>query len=402
MKIIWLVNLAILFSFIKVFEIPSMIPIFVDELDFSYPQAGMFMTAYAFIRCIASLPAGSITDRWGAVPVITVCLFCMGIFGFLGTIGSNYHLLLLWRVLISIGVAIIFIAAIDAIPKYVAAEDVGKGIGYINGSLNVGIALTLLMTPILANSLDWRWTARLYSLSFILLFIISIPLLKNPPKTMNTDRSADKKASLSIIELLTNPSVLFLSAGAFIIFIELYGVLTWVPVFLAEVYKYSPAEIGTSATMFGIAAIPASLITGYLSTNLKRIVWLCISGGIMAGVSILALIAVEYMPLWLTVTTISFMTWGHTQVTVCIMSIAAIIVPTHSSGKALGLIFTFGYGGSILPTYLGGYILENTGQYDLAFIIFSASAFISITVMVAVSKLLQKNPPAHFKLELGT
>ena len=65
MKIIWLVNLAILCSFIKVFEIPSMIPIFVEELDFSYSQAGMFMAAYAFIKCLASLPGGSITDKWG-------------------------------------------------------------------------------------------------------------------------------------------------------------------------------------------------------------------------------------------------------------------------------------------------------------------------------------------------
>jgi NNP family nitrate/nitrite transporter-like MFS transporter len=402
MKIIWLVNLAILFSFIKVFEIPSMIPLFVDELNFSYPQAGMFMTAYAFIRCIASLPAGSITDRWGAVPVIAVCVFCMGIFGFLGTFGSNYYFLLSFRVLGSIGVAIIFIAAVDAIPKYLPPEDVGKGIGYINGSLNVGVALTLFMTPILADSLGWRWTARLYSLSFIVLFIASLPLLKNLPKANKSSEPGAREDSLSMIELLSNPSVMLLSAGAFIIFIELYGVLTWIPVFLAEVYKYSPAEIGTSATMFGIAAIPASIIAGILSTNLKRIVWLCVSGGIMAGAGILALISVEHMPLWLTVVTISVITWGHSQVVVCIMSIAAIIVPTHSSGKALGLIFTFGYGGSILPTYLGGYILERTGQYDLAFMIFSASGFLSITAMVAVSKLLQKNPPAHFKLEMGT
>jgi len=84
------------------------------------------------------------------------------------------------------------------------------------------------------------------------------------------------------------------------------------------------------------------------------------------------------------------------------MSVAAIIVPTHSSGKAIGLIFTFGYGGSILPTYLGGYIFEQTGQYNISFIIFACSAFLSITAMVAVGKLLQKNPPSHFKLKMNT
>ena len=397
MKIIWFVNFAILFALIKVFEIPSMIPIFVDELQITYAQAGIFMTAYAFIRCVVSLPAGSVTDKWGTLPVLSICAICIGVLGTLGTFGNNYHILLLLRVLVSIGIAITFIAAIDAIPKYMPPEKVGKGIGYINGSLNLGIALALFMTPILADSLGWRWTARLYSFSFIVLFIFSIPLLKSLPEPLESKTTSPDKESISITNLLRNPAVMLLALGACILFIELYGVLTWVPVFLAEVYLYTPAEIGSSATMFGIAAIPASIITGLLCTNLNRIVWLCVSGGILAGTGILALLTTTHTPLWVTITTITVITWGHTQIVVTIMSIASLIVPSHSSGKALGLIFAFGYGGSILPTYLGGYLLEKTGNYDLSFIIFSASAFISIAAMIAVSKIIQRNPPAHFK-----
>lgn len=355
------------------------------------------MTAYAFIRCVVSLPAGSVTDKWGTLPVLSICAICIGVLGTLGTFGNNYHILLLLRVLVSIGIAITFIAAIDAIPKYMPPEKVGKGIGYINGSLNLGIALALFMTPILADSLGWRWTARLYSFSFIVLFIFSIPLLKSLPEPLESKTTSPDKESISITNLLRNPAVMLLALGACILFIELYGVLTWVPVFLAEVYLYTPAEIGSSATMFGIAAIPASIITGLLCTNLNRIVWLCVSGGILAGTGILALLTTTHMPLWVTITTITVITWGHTQIVVTIMSIASLIVPSHSSGKALGLIFAFGYGGSILPTYLGGYLLEKTGNYDLSFIIFSASAFISIAAMIAVSKIIQRNPPAHFK-----
>ena len=398
MKIIWLVNFAILFAFIKVFEIPSMIPVFVDELQISYAQAGLFMTAYTVVRCLASLPAGSVTDRWGSVPVISACLLCAGVLGVLGTFGNNYHILLVLRVLVSIGIAIIFIAAVDAVPKYMPPENVGKGIGYINGSLNVGIALALFMTPILADTLGWRWTARMYSLSFLLLFVVSIPLLKNLPKPAGTDKTEADEISITITGLLRNPSVMLLAFSACILFVELYGVLTWVPVFLDEVYRYSPAEIGTSATMFGIAAIPASIITGFLCTNLRRIVWLCISGGILAATSILVLLIASSMPLWLTVAVITMITWGHSQVIVTIMSIAAMIVPSHSSGKALGVIFTLGYAGSILGSYSGGYLLERTGHYDPSFFLFSASAIISIIAMLAVSRILHKNPPAHFKL----
>ena len=402
MKIIWLVNFAILFAFIKVFEIPSMIPILVDELQITYAQAGLFMTAYTVARCLVSLPAGSVTDKWGAVPVISVCLFCVGVLGILGTFGSNYSVMLALRVLVSIGIAIIFIAAVDAIPKYMPPEDVGKGIGYINGSLNVGIALALFMTPILADSLGWRWTARSYSFTFLLLFILFVPVLKNLPKTSVRGKPGIDEESITVAGLLRNPSVMFLAFGACILFVELYGVLTWVPVFLDEVYSYSPAEIGASATMFGIAAIPASIITGILCTNLRRIVLLCVSGGIMAGAGIIVLLLASSMPLWLTVAVVTLITWGHSQVIVTIMSIAAIIVPSHSSGKALGVIFSFGYAGSILGSYSGGYLLEKTGHYDLSFVIFSASAVISIIAMLAVSRMLHKNPPAHFKLDMSS
>jgi len=400
MKIIWFVNLAILVAFVKVFEIPSMIPIFVAELDISYAQAGIFMTAYSIVRCLSSFPAGSITDKWGAVPVILLCLLSIGVFGILGTFGSNYYVMLILRVLVSIGVAIIFIAAVDAIPKYMPSEKVGHGIGYINASLNIGIALALFITPIIADSIGWRWTARIYSFSLLLLFLAALPLLKNLNENRATQVSSSD-ASISLYTLLSNPAVLILSIGTGVLFIELYGVLTWVPVFLAEVYKYSPSEIGASATMFGLAAIPASIVTGYLCTNLRRIVWLCVSGGSLAGLGILFLISSSHLPLWLTMLTITIITWGHSQVVVTIMSIASLIVPPHSSGKALGLVFTFAYGGSIVPTYLGGYLLTKTGEYQTSFILFAGSAFLSIIAMLIVSNKLKNNPPSHFSLKYG-
>ena len=377
-----------------------MIPLFVEELNITYAQAGIFMTAYTIIRCLASLPAGSITDRWGAVPVIWVCLLGIACLGILGTFGDNYALLLSLRIIVSIGIAIVFIAAVDAIPKYLPPESVGRGIGYINGSLNVGIALALFLTPILADALGWRWTARLFSLSFLVLALLSIPLLRNPPPLRDSIHHDKLSRSLSIRELLGNSAVLLLALAAFIIFVELYGVLTWVPVFLAEVFHYQPAQVGSSATMFGIAAIPASIICGYLCSSLRRIIWLSVSGALLAGGGILILVSTQVLPLWQTISLITLITWGHTQVVVSIMSLASLIVPSHSSGKALGLIFTCAYAGSILPTYLGGYLFESTGTYTVSFMLFACAALFSILAMLAVGHILKKNPPQHFNLRI--
>ena len=400
MKILLFVNAAILLAFVKVFEIPSMIPLFVDELNITYAQAGIFMTAYTIIRCLASLPAGSITDRWGAVPVIWVCLLCVACVGLLGTLGNSYVFLLSSRIIVSIGIAIIFIAAVDSIPKYLPPDNVGRGIGYINGSLNLGIALALFLTPILADALGWRWTARLFSFSFLALALLSIPLLRNPPAILNSPGQGEQTVSLSIAELLKNPTVLLLALAAFIIFVELYGVLTWVPVFLAEVFHYKPAEVGSSATMFGIAAIPASIICGYLCSSLRKIIWLTTTGAVITGGSILILVFSNALALWQTICLITLITWGHTQVVVSIMSLASLIVPSHSSGKALGLVFTCAYAGSVLPTYLGGFLLESTGGYTVSFILFACAALLSIAAMLPVGQLLKNKPPRHFNLSI--
>ena len=83
------------------------------------------------------------------------------------------------------------------------------------------------------------------------------------------------------------------------------------------------------------------------------------------------------------------------------MSLASLVVPSHSSGKALGLIFTFGYAGSIIPTYLGGYLLQKTGDHTVSFVIFAGSAVLSILAMLAVSRILHTHPPSHFKLGMN-
>jgi len=398
MRILWFVNLAILLAFVKIFETPPLIPILAGDLSISYEQAGIFMTAYALVRCLASAPAGYVTDRWGVVPVVMVSLILVGVCGFAGTLGSNYPIMLVLRVLVSLGAAAIFIAAIDAIPKFMSADRVGRGIGLINVSLNVGITAALFLTPILADVYGWRWTARIYSGAFLLLFVASLPLLRARVPAMRQVNAADRAETYSFAYLLGDPFVILLGIATCVLFIEIYGVMTWVPAYLKDVLGFSPAEIGTSAMMFGLAAIPSSMLTGYLCTSLRRVLWLSLSGGLICGLGILGLMSWSGITPLGAAIVIAALTWGHSQVVVTIMDLTALIVPPHSTGKALGVVFTVGYGGSILSTYLGGYLVTRSGNYDSSFIVFASAAFVSSAAMWVVYSLLKRRPPVHFSL----
>lgn len=389
-KILWLVNLSIFISFVKIFEIPPLIPVLVSDLNISYAQAGVFMSIYALTKCLGSSPAGVVTDRWGAVPIMAVSLLGIGVFGILGSIGSNYELLLLWRVLTAVFVAVLFIAAVDAIPKIMPPEKIGFGIGLINGSLNVGIAVALLATPIIAEVIEWRSILVFSSLLCLVLFIYSL-LLKNKESDENVRnaiaRNKSSEESSSFTDLLTNPTLMLMALAAGILFIEMYGMLTWLPPYLTEVYGYSGTEVGLSSMMLGFAAIPASIITGCFITNVKRVLWFSLSGGLIASLGILLLLVGKFSP-WVTALIVAFLTWGHSQVIVTIMSLASMIVPQKSTGRALGIVFTLGYGGSILSTYLGGYLVTKVGSYDISFFVFAVASSLASILMLVVCRML--------------
>ncbi len=396
LRVLWLVNAAILLAFVKVFEIPPLIPVLATDLGIDYAQAGIFMTAYGLVRCVGSSPAGWLADRYGALPVICGSLLCLGVCGLLGTVGSNYGILLALRVLVSLGVAAIFIAAIDAIPKSLPPEQVGTGMGLVNVSLNVGITGAMLLTPILAQDWGWRWTARAYSIACLALFVLALAMLRRPPS--RHPRVTSQEHALSFADLLANPLVLLLAAASAVLFVELYGVLTWVPAYLQDVRGFDGAQVGASAMTFGLAAIPASMATGVLCRSLRSILWLTVSGGLACGAGILALTGAAHLTPLTATALIALLTWGHTQVIVTIMSLASLVVPSHSTGRALGIVFTVGYGGSIVSTWLGGWLVTRTGEYDSAFAVFAVAAFLSIVFMATVQHRLARRPPAHFAL----
>lgn len=392
-KVLWLVNLSIIISFIKIFEIPPLIPTLVSDLEITYAQAGVFMSIYALIKCLGSSPAGFITDKWGAVPIMAVSLLGIGIFGILGAVGGHYELLLLWRVLAALFVAILFIAAVDAIPKIMSPDRVGFGIGLINGSLNIGIAIALLATPIIAEIVEWRTILILTSSLCLALFLYSLLLLKHnkPKQAHKSEGILDSERPSSFIDLLTMPVLILMAVATGVLFVEMYGMLTWLPPFLTDVYQYSASEVGICSMMLGLAAIPASIVTGIFVTNMTRILWFTVSGGVIASLGITILLVMK-LPPWAAVLVVALLTWGHSQVIVTIMSLVSIIIPQNSTGKALGIVFTLGYGGAILSTYLGGYLVTGTGSYELSLTVFAVSSSLAAVLMIIVYRMLLQRP----------
>lgn len=374
--------MAVLLAFIKVFEIPPIIPLLSYELKATYAQVGTLMTSYAAVRCLASFWVGSISDKWGSQRVIMLGLLYMGLFGTLSSLVTHFGTLLVFRVLISIGVTAVFIAGLDAISKIMSPDRVGTGIGYFNASLNIGVTATLLFTPILSDRYGWRWTVRLSSLACLALAAYLIFTLRGKNYARKSLGFTAERREGDDGHFL-NPMVLLLALAMGLLLFQVYGILTWIPSYLKDVLHYSSYEVGVSSMLLGLGTIPASIVTGRLTRKVASMVGFCIGGALLSGSSILLFISWQGWSWGAIICLIGLMAWGTTQAFIPMTSLVPLTVSARNIGKALGLVFTVGYMGSVLSTYLGGYIVTKTQRYEPAFIIFGLSTFLAVLAVAA-------------------
>jgi len=169
-------------------------------------------------------------------------------------------------------------------------------------------------------------------------------------------------------------------ANAFVYLVR-YGIQDWAPTYLIEVKGFTEADSSWAYSYYEIAAIPGTLICGWLSDKVFK--------GRRAPVSIIymVLIVVAIFVYWqnpignpmidyICLISIGFLIYGP----VMLIGVHALdLVKKEAAGTAAGLTGLFGYflGTSILANILGGYTIEN---YDWSgyFMLMLGASIVSI------------------------
>jgi len=254
-----------------------------------------------------------------------------------------------------------------------------------NVAHNIGGALMPVLA-ILGVELFSDWHAKFYfpGMIAIVVAILIFFLLKDTPKSeglpsieewkndypngYKVKTKKEEEKGVSGIDIFTKhilPNKLLWSiafANAFVYFVR-YGIQDWAPTYLIEVKGFTEVESSWAYSMYEIAAIPGTLICGWLSDKVFK--------GKRAPVSII------YMVL---IVVAIFVYWknpvGHALIdNICLISIGFLIygpvmligvhaldlVKKEAAGTAAGLTGLFGYfiGTSILANILGGYVIEH-------------------------------------------
>lgn len=281
-------------------------------------------------------------------------------------------------------------------------EERGTKMSIWNVAHNVGGALMPLLA-ILGVELFSNWHAKFYFPGMIaaLVAVVTFFLLKDRPRSVglptvedwkgcdkgeNESDEASTVSAMDIFKIHILPNKLLWSiafANAFVYLVR-YGIQDWAPLYLTQVKGFTEEASSWAYSAFEIAAIPGTLLSGWLSDKVFK--------GKRAPVSIIymVLIVIAIFVYWknpvgnhlidnICLISIGFLIYGP----VMLIGVQALdLVSKVAAGTAAGLTGLFGYflGTSILANIVGGYVIEHY-QWNGYFILMLLASVISIVLI---------------------
>ncbi len=244
------------------------IPLFARQFGVSYFAVGAVVSAFAFMRFISALGAGTIVDRLGERVVLTAGVWIVAISSALAGLSKAYEQLLLLRGIGGVGSAMFTVSALGLLLRSAGEGERGRAAGVFQGGFLLGgISGPALGGLISAYSI--RATFFIYAGMLIIAGTFAITALRNSP-TARRDHTSHKDES----ERGLAPLMLALRNRSFVTALVInlgngfssFGLrAALVPLFVVEALNKGPVLAGigffVAAGIQAILLIPAGRIS---------------------------------------------------------------------------------------------------------------------------------------------
>jgi predicted MFS family arabinose efflux permease len=372
--------------FVDRFALVYLSPFIAKDLNLNNTQIGMLVSALGITWALS----GYFTTAWAeaqnkkkAIFIGAVVLFSLA--SITSGLATGFVMLLLSRLLMGFfeGPTLPLIQAFIA--KESSPNRVGLNMGILQsfGSTLFGFLLAPVLLVALATQYGWRSTFFIAGIPGLIMAFLSWKFIQ--PQTAETPKESTTE-SLSFSELLQykNMRIAFVLACLFITWLN--GCMTFMPKYFTEVQGFTEAEMGKTMGMMGVASLIAGIFVTALSERFGRkpIISLFIFIGLFFPLAIVFLKGTAFQIPMMFVGYFMFGTFP-----LVLGAIPSTTVPSHSTGKAIGLIAGAGeiFGGVLMPFVCG--ILADKYGLSFPFYISTIAAFLALILSFSIEETKQ-------------
>ncbi len=303
---------------------------------------------------------GGLADRYGAVPIVLLgAVLYMGGLALMATASSPIDLHFGSGVLVGLGVSAAGFA--------VVLGPVGRAAPPEKRSLALGIASAggsfgqFAMAPIggaLIDGLDWSGAALVY-IAFAALMVPLVIGLRTPAGTLT---QTNETLGEALQEVRRHHGYWLLNGGFFVCGFHVAFIGTHLPPFIEDA-GFAPMLGATALAVIGLANIVGTFTAGWLGGRYRKkyvLSYFYLARAlVMAGFIVLPLNEATVLVFS---ALIGFLWLGTVPLT---SGLVAQVFGTRHLGALFGIVFFSHQIGSFFGAWLGGYMFDLTGNYDV-------------------------------------
>lgn len=398
---------ALMFGYSMIYMDKTLISVAIvyiqSSFSFSDAEIGSIMSAFFLGYSIMQIPAGWLSDKFGAKKVILVSLILISICSVAFSMISFAPV----GIAITLFLGIRFIQGVghagypSSCSKSVAENFPKERRSFVQSMMlctsGIGAVLAYTIGAYFAKK-NWPSAYILLAIGFIISLVLVFFFL---PKS---EVSGEKKKTGDLLSLIKNPNVIILFIAMLLLNFQLYGNMSWLPKYLSQKFLLSTQDAALLLIPNAIVQTVATLVAGKLVSKffLGKESWVVIGSAILSALFTVLFIFSSSIPLAITFMMLStfcaitifttMFTWPHK------------LFASEQIGSSIGIVNTGGtFGGFLAPSILGVIIkgtefFENQGMaaqqaiiesqrtYEMAFLLLAVATLASGLMVLLIRK----------------
>jgi len=402
-------------------NIGAVLPFIKKDFDLSNFQAGAISSFFFLGYAISQIPAGFLLEKKGTRVIVPIAVIAFSLVTFfLGTV-SSAALLILLRLLLGLSEGFVPVSMATTINNWFPAKEKATATGVYIASTQIAPIFVPIVATAIAVSFGWRYVFYWFAIPGFIIAIIWYLLVRTKPEesprvskaeleyilqeeadseSVGEKRSLgwiDKAIRYQKVERLSNFKSVFTSWNIwgntltyFLMNSVLYGMLTWVPMYLVNAKGYSFMKMGFVASTPAIGGLIGALLGGVISDKvfLKRRKPTMLITAIATAIMMLVVVNIPDNG---TLVSLSlglagfFLNIGWPAFTAYPMGLTS----KETFPVAIAIVNSGGNLGGFFSPMIVGAILDATGNYNLAFGFFGALLVLGFLIITTLKEPVQ-------------
>jgi len=367
--VVGLLSIGVIIAYIDRINLSFALPDMSKSMALSAVDSGRLLSAFFWSYAALQVPAGWLVDRYGVKWPYTFSFLFWSLISAATALVKSLPQLLVVRVLLGIGEAIVTPGSLCYIRSHFAEKQRGLAIGIYMAGTKFGPGIGGPIAAYLVANYGWQGMFAITGLGFLPWLIPWLLLVGNDRPGAAARPAAGEQPTLSWRAILSSPVLwgTFLATFCYMYFV--YFCMTWMPIYFKQRHNltltgsgwFTFMSFGGMATIAILAGLAADrLIAGGRNPVTVRKAF-TIAGFLLASTQIVGAIS-SSIPVTLFFAVFSLSGLGLTMPNY--WALTQTLMPGAAIGRVAGMQNMAANIAGIVSPWLTGWIIQQTGRFE--------------------------------------